>query len=76
MIAGRILHGFGRQDDLADVFARFHQAMGGGRVFEREGPVDNRFDDALFDERPDFPAERRGDFALFSGAARDAASSR
>src|SRR4029450_11579267 len=68
--AHAILHGVGRQDDFADVFARLHQAMCGGRILEREGPVDNRLDDALFDERPDFPAERRGDLPFFSGAAR------
>src|SRR5674476_487095 len=31
--------------------ARFHQRMGGGRLFEREGLVDHRFDLALFDHR-------------------------
>src|SRR5262245_50171324 len=41
-----------------------------GRIFEWKGPVDNRFDDALFEERPDFPTERRGNLPFFSGAAR------
>src|SRR5664279_4536984 len=31
--------------------ARFHQRMGGGRLFEREGLVDHRFDLALGDHR-------------------------
>jgi len=70
----RILHGFGRQHDLADVFARLHQAVRRGRIFEREGAVDDGLDDALFEERPDFPTERDGDFPFFGETVASAVS--
>src|SRR4030095_16718577 len=52
------------QHDLADVLARFHQTMRGGRLGQREGPEDDRLDSAGLEQRPDLASECGGDLTL------------
>ena len=51
----------GGEDDLADMLARLHQAMGGGSLGQRKRLVDDWLDDALFEGRPHVACERGGD---------------
>src|SRR5262245_1004248 len=46
------------QHDLPDVLARLHQAVRRGGFLQRKRPIDDRFDDATFEERPDLPSQR------------------
>ena len=46
-----------RQDDLADVFAAFHQFVGFGGIFEGETSRNEGFDLSAFDQRPDSGAQ-------------------
>src|SRR3989337_1281989 len=59
-----------REDQLADVRARLHQAVRFGRVLELEGLVEHGLDLAGLDQGPDALAQARGDRALERHRAR------
>src|SRR4029450_12886976 len=59
----------GHQQDLADVLARLHQAMGIGRRLEREAAVDHRRQPICPEPRPDRLLELGADPTLLRDAA-------
>src|SRR5215470_5066586 len=58
------------EHELSDVLARVHHAMRLRRRPQRERRVNHRRHRARLEERPDMPAQRRGDRALLRNAAR------
>ncbi len=58
------------EDDLADMLARLHETVRGGGLGQWKDAMDDRFDGATIEQRPDLGSQRGCDLPLLLDASR------